>query len=250
MNNVAPSQPPEVCSIAPNRLARWFFPLLRVPTINWAVFKLRLAYLSRFGSRLRTFERDMQRIHNPDYSRNMLCLGRTSDRPLRFILPLTSIEAIPPATSRILSVGCRFETELLYLMGYGYRCIRGIDIFSYSPWVDIGDMHSMPYADNSWDCVLLGWVISYSKDPSAAAMEVLRVVRDRGVIAVAVAYYSATRLKELEPKAAIKGSVDRLQTVAAVLSLWQGHVEHVFFQHDAPDGANEGSCIVIFSVRK
>ncbi len=36
--------------------------------------------------------------------------------------------------------------------------IRGLDLFSCSPRIDVGDMHDMRYADNSFDVIFLGWV--------------------------------------------------------------------------------------------
>ncbi len=220
---------------------------LRIPTINWLVFKIRFMYFVHLRRRLRSLA-DQAGVDRHDYSVKMLRNGVTSNRPLRLILPLSSIDAIDKSSARTLSVGCRFETELLYLWAYGYRHVRGVDMISYSPYVELGNMHALPYADNSWDVVLLGWVISYSTSPHTAANEILRVTTNGGTIAIAVAY---------SPNEAATGSDaigetqrKRLQRVDDLLALWGDHVDKVYFKHDAADPSAEGSCIVIFSIRK
>ena len=55
---------------------------------------------------------------------------------------------------------------------------------SYSDFIDVGDMHAMPYEDNSFDIVMLGWVLGYSSDPRTVASEAMRVCRPGGYIAV------------------------------------------------------------------
>ena len=49
-------------------------------------------------------------------------------------------------------------------MSYGIsrKNISAIDLISYSPWIDLGDMHNLPYKDNSFDIIICGWVIAYS----------------------------------------------------------------------------------------
>ena len=62
--------------------------------------------------------------------------------------------------------------------------IRGLDLISYSDFVDLGDMHAMPYDDNSFDVIIIGWVLGYSNDVAKVAQEILRVTRPNGVIAI------------------------------------------------------------------
>ena len=57
-------------------------------------------------------------------------------------------------------------------------------MMSYSDFIDVGDMHAMPYEDNSFDIVMLGWVLGYSSDPRTVASEAMRVCRPGGYIAV------------------------------------------------------------------
>ncbi|MGQ0550169.1 MAG: methyltransferase domain-containing protein [Armatimonadota bacterium] len=193
---------------------------------------------------------DQQGVIRPEYSLEMLERGVTSDRPLKLIRPLSVIDGIDKTSARVLSVGCRFETELLYLLGYGFRKVRGLDLIAYSPWVDIGNMHGMPYADEVWDVVILGWVLSYSEMPERAVEEIVRVTRRGGIVAVAVSYYPRFRLEEAEQTGRLVGAKERIQTVEGILRLFDGHVERVYFSHEAPSLDAESYCAAIFSIRK
>jgi len=58
--------------------------------------------------------------------------------------------------------------------------IRGLDLISYSPWVDLGDMHAMPYEDDTWDITLVSMVLTYSENPRKVVDEVVRVTKSGG----------------------------------------------------------------------
>lgn len=233
---------------------RWLLRLnrfLRVKPVCNLVFKLRFLYHAKLWGNLRCHG-DEKAVMGQDYSVKRVVRGRPSDRILRLIQPLAAIDKMTP-DSRVLAIGCRFETDMLYLCGYGFdpRNIRGLDMISYSPWIDCGNMHQMPYADGAWDAVTMGWVLSYSDQPELAAREVLRVTRDGGLIAIAVTYYPPDVLKQLAAQGEIIGPPSgRIQTVQGVLDLFQNHVDHIYFHHDAGDLSKQGPCMVIFSVKK
>ncbi len=225
--------------------------LLRLEKINRLLFRLRFLYFTKILGCVRIHQ-DAKAVIANQYSTDMLLKGVTSDRPLKLIRPLISIEKVS-RDAKVLSVGSRFETELLYLRGYGFksRNIRGLDMISYSPWIDTGNMHHMPYGDNSWDVVILGWVLAYSDDPWQAAREVIRIARDGAVVAAAVSYYPDKQLQALEEQGKLIGQRrTRRQTVQQLLELFGDHVDQVYFSHDAPDKDREGMCAVIFSIKK
>src|SRR6202011_4942535 len=93
--------------------------------------------------------------------RNLL-LGTAGLRTLKLIRPVSVIEGLgPPEKQRLLAIGPRSEAEIFRIWAHGYRLcnIRGLDFISYSPLIDLGDMHALPYADSSFDVVLCGWVL-------------------------------------------------------------------------------------------
>ena len=227
-----------------------FLDLLKVESINRFVFTIRFFFYVRIRRRVRVHS-DERAVINQAYSNLMLKRGVTSDRPLRLIRPLSVIDGIDKRRAKVLSIGCRYETELLYLLGYGFRHVRGLDMISYSPWVDLGNMHALEYPASSWDAVLLGWVISYSEQPQLAASEVARVTRSGGLIAVGVAYYPPAQLEEAERKGTIIGTKEgRIQTADAILRLFHPFVDKVYYSHDAPSPEVESYCAVVFSIRK
>ena len=234
-----------------DRLKAKLYPFLRIERICRIVFKVRFIYFVKIRRNVRRHPENSG-VLAEDYSLRMLLNGRTSNRPLRLIRPLLAIDRVK-RSGDVLSVGCRFELELLYLTGYGFKPdkIRGLDMISYSPWVDLGNMHAMPYPDNRWDVILLGWVISYSDQPEVAAREVIRVCRNGAIAAIGVSYYPMEMLMEEKRKGTCVGEPEsRKQTVAALLDLFAGHVEEVYFTHEAPDKNVQGMCTVIFSIRK
>jgi SAM-dependent methyltransferase len=187
-----------------------------------------------------------------DYSRRNVDRLNLKGRPLRLIRPLSVIEALP-RNGRILSIGCRYEEEIFYLFAYGYslRNIRGFDLFSYSPRVDTGDMHEMPYPDSTWDGVICAYTLSYSADPARACSEMIRVTKRGGVIALCVGYYPTRALEDLKEAGKLIGDIEtRIQTTDAILKLFSPHVDKIYFQHDPAFLETPGMCGVIFSVRK
>lgn len=239
----------------PSRWKLRFNRFLRVKFIAEWVWFVRYFWFVRVRRQLRSFDEKSGVILH-DYSVDSLLANRPSERILKLIMPLTMIDTLTP-DSRILSIGCRYEYDMLLMCAYGFRAenVRGLDMLSYSPWIDLGNMHAMSYADNTWDAIVLGWVMAYSSDPKRAAREVVRVTRPGGVVAIGVTYYPSERLRELAQPGGdhaneyASGS-ERRQTVAALLDLFGGNVDKVYFQHDAPDPGRQGHCLVIFSVRK
>lgn len=231
-------------------LVNFIYGLLRSEYINRIVFRIRFFYFVYIKQNIRVYENEASVIANP-YSTRMLKRGVTSNRPLKFIRPLSVIEAVKK-DGKTLSIGCRFETELLYLVGYGFRPsgIRGLDMISYSPWIDLGNMHKMSYADSTFDTVTMGWLISYSETPEVAAKEIVRVLKPEGVVAMAVAYYPPERLKEaLESGKYVADPRTRIQTTEGLLKIFGEHVDQVYFKHQPPAN-QEGACTVIFSIKK
>lgn len=173
-------------------------------------------------------------------------------RPAVLVMPLRSLERVSENMKvlRVLSVGPRTEAEIYALIACGFEPsnIRGLDLFSYSDFVDAGDMHAMPYEDDSFDIVILGWVLAYSNDQKKAAAEVLRVLRPGGLVAVGYEYTPLTS-EELRQKGSDVADAPKLKTTDEILDLFAPQVEDVYFRHDihATRKKSPGSLLTIFS---
>ena len=172
--------------------------------------------------------------YNKEMLRNIADHEPSLNRPKFLIEILSNIYHIfqNRESMKVLCVGPRTEVEFFMLLGEGFspQNLTGLDLMSYSEFVDVGDMHHMPYDDNSFDIVFLGWVLTYSTDMQQVADECIRVAKPGGYIAVGV---------EAEPRpsdAAVYGhSLDdapRIDTTDEIMELFAGHVFAVPFRHD------------------
>ncbi|MAN80519.1 MAG: hypothetical protein CMM77_11805 [Rhodospirillaceae bacterium] len=144
------------------------------------------------------------------------------------------------ASATVLCVGPRSENEIFMLISKGFRAenITGLDLISYSEFVDVGDMHAMPYADNSFDVVFLGWVLGYSNDCQKAANEVIRVTKPGGYVAVGVERPVPETLAVKDGDHGIDGTY--FYSVDELIALFGEHVrETVFRVDDHPTLAHE-----------
>ncbi len=108
------------------------------------------------------------------------------------------------ADSNFLIIGPRTESDILRLKGLFYaNNISSIDLITYSPWIEIQDMHSIEYEDNQFDCVICGWTISYSNNPTLAMQNMIRVLKDKGFLAIGVehvSYNKYTGIKDIDSR--------------------------------------------------
>ena len=87
---------------------------------------------------------------------------------------------------KVLSIGPRSEGEIfnLFANGFELKNITGLDLFSYSPFIKLGDMHSLSFNDEEFDIVLMGWCLAYSNNKKKALSETKRVLKKNGAIIV------------------------------------------------------------------
>lgn len=213
----------------------------------------RFLYFTRVRDRLRTLARGDSVAENT-ISHNLKGMRDLSVvRSDALVKPLSVIECLD-AKSKVLCVGPRTEGELYNLAAHGFSLanIRGLDLISYSPMIDLGDMHAMPYPEETWDAVVCGWVLAYSDAKQRAADELVRVCKDGGVIAVGVEYNPRSVETVARERGYVPGSVERITTLAQLLSLFEGSIDHVYFSQEPTDQRRDqlGSITAIFSVRK
>lgn len=236
--------------------------LYLVPLVRKAVVLLRLMYFVHVRRALRTIaSTDAFEVTVPH---NLRQLRQCNTRIDLLAKPLSVIE-LGHADSRVLIIGPRNEHDLFTFIANGFRRrnVRGLDLISYSPWIDLGDMHATPYADDSWDVVVCGWTLSYSSQPRKVAEEIVRIGRNGGVVAIAVEYSTMSEDDEV----ALAGySIQertrlerRINSIQDILDLFGPSVGEIFFRHDAPLKRSHGreglaesvsSVGVIFKLRK
>lgn len=142
------------------------------------------------------------------------------DRRVRWTMGL--LAAIPDCPrDSLLIIGPRYEPEILMAYGLGWTpgTVRGLDTFSYSPLVDVGDMHALPYADGSFSAIVCGWTLSYSTRPEVAAAEMQRVLRPGGYLIVSMQKVADGYSDVLE---GVLTGRERIQTLAQLDSLYSG----------------------------
>lgn len=237
--------------------------LLYVDRIRGLIAYLRYFYYGKVRGMFRTLNAEKMDPVTVRHNLRSIIPLMSSRRSHLFIRPLSVIEQVHE-NSRVLVIGPRTEGELLLFVAYGFNpsSIRGLDLISYSPWVEAADMHSIPYPDNSWDVVVSGMVLPYSEDQKLATAEMLRVVKHGGIIVIALEFLADTSSDEYIKRdgyAIQSGMGDkRVQTVQGLLNFFAGYVDTVFFQQDGyisptPNmmkGSPTSTVVVIFSVKK
>ena len=206
------------------------------------------------GSKVRVFEDVAAGTMPGTVSHNRLQIDdgtfESVGRTLRLINPLTSIQDVflKARKMKVLSIGPRTEMELLHLVGVGFQPqnISAVDLIATSPWIDLGDMHALPYADGVFDVVISGWVLGYSKDPQKAVDEMLRVVKDGGLIAIGCTYDpDAAAVEYQDANARIQGRIFR--KVSEFKKLVGAKLGRVFFQYE-PESEQTSAVMMIARV--
>jgi len=239
-----------------------FSELLMVRMIRIVVGKLRFFYYARVLRKVRIQESKHAIDHTVKHNlKGIGAFGLT--RMDTLIRPVSVVESIGK-DSKILIIGPRNEDDILNLIGHGFKAnnITGLDLISYSPLIEVGDMHDTRFPDAYFDVVICGWTLSYSNQPAKFAQEMIRITQDGGVVAIAVEYSTLTNEQDtklhhgeyhLNP---VNG--ERINSTRQILQLFGKHVGAVFFNHDAPNKISHGdqmnnavsSVAAIFSLKK
>ena len=231
--------------------------LLLVDLLRYAVVAARYLWFVILRQSLRTFDAsaaNQAAVATHTVSHNLKGLRDLAvNRSHLLVRPLSVIEALS-VDADVLSIGPRSEGELFNLAAHGFVLarIRGLDLISYSPRVSLGDMHAAPFEADSFDAVILGWVLAYSEDRRLAASEVVRITRRGGIVAAGVEY-SPQSVDEIEAELGYQpGSRSRIASCAEILSYFGEAVDHVYYQHTvaARDRGRVGAFCVIFSIKK
>jgi len=207
--------------------------------------------------RMRTLDTVGDGVSKNTISHNMRSiLDLSVNRSLRLILPLVAIENIRRniEKKKILSIGPRTEGEYWNLVSWGFRRknISAVDLISYSPLIQLADMHRLPFGDSEFDVVIAGWVLAYSDKKDVAAAEIIRVLRPGGLVALGVEWRARSVEETSEKLGYTAGSTEFIHNRDDLLRHFSGHVDHVYFDHDESGGAEAqmGDILVIFRCKK
>lgn len=178
----------------------------------------------------------------------------SATRTARLINPLSALDPVFGAAAqlKVLSIGPRTEMELLHLVAIGFKPenIKAVDLVSSSPWIDLADMHHLPYPDKAFHVVISSWVLNYSKDPQRAIDEMIRVTCNQGLNAIGLTYapeYGSNYIADQPGKADIVGSMQR--SVDDLIKLMGGKLDRVLFQQDPVKDETKGPVMLIARIK-
>lgn len=166
------------------------------------------------------------------------------DRTERLMNVLRSIQGLERPLARVLSLGPRNEAEILLLSLYGFdrRRITGVDLFSYSPRIRPMDMQHLEFAPDSFDLVYAAYTITYADKVETVCDEILRVVRDGGLVALSFEHYTGDRVNTFGRNLLSGGLRD-------LFRLFAGRVGHVYWQEEYQSG-DSVLCSTVFTASK
>jgi hypothetical protein len=162
--------------------------LFKIPQIRAMITLNRLSQID--DSQVKVYEKPDDAVLDFTIGHNLAQIKSPSAllRPSMLINPLCSIDFIYRhlRNLKVLTVGPRNECEIFTLIAGGFlpENITALDLLSYSKFIDLGDMHEMPYEDDRFDVVLLPWVIGYSNDIPKAIDETMRVAKPGAYIGI------------------------------------------------------------------
>lgn len=235
--------------------------LLRYPIYRRIIGRIRMLWYIHLKKQLRTI--DSPQAFPTTVKHNLKSLSHFGGVRMETIIrPLSVIESLSKESS-ICIIGPRNEADLLCLHGYGFAWnkIFGLDLITYSPQIQLGDMHQIPFLENTFDVVISGWTLSYSNQPEQVAKEFIRILKPGGIIAIGVEYTSMTPLdvKQSTGYFIDTPGFERINSTSQILSLFKNSYDHIYFNHDAPGKISHTSkglvkrpsdVVAIFSIKK
>ncbi|MEQ9412853.1 MAG: class I SAM-dependent methyltransferase [Cyclobacteriaceae bacterium] len=144
------------------------------------------------------------------------------------IIAYNTFYTIDKSKLKVLLVGCRTEDDIFWMRSYGYSKAIGFDLFSYSDNVIVGDIHKTEFPSQSFDIVLLGWMISYTKDPAGVVKECRRILKDGGLLGIGIEHNPTQDNANL-----VSPRVNALNSTSDIISLLDTCINHkVIFEYD------------------
>lgn len=197
----------------PNIRSLFFF------AMAFYIAKLRFFWYVKIFSRLQKFAGVRAETTALDYSKAAFT---NINFDTRIFWPMFALCSAPDLKKdSLLILGPRFETEIFLARAIGFRKegITAIDTFTYSPLIQSGDMHALPFQDASLSAVICGWTLSYSVEPARAATEMARVLKPGGYVVLSVQKVGPDFVERIP---GILSGKDRVQTLQQFDQLFAG----------------------------
>jgi hypothetical protein len=227
----------------PSRLVKIGYALLHVSPLRRLLCALRWRLLKH---RLTIMPGMDEAVGEDTLSHNLSAFGSgavfgMAKRMSLLLYPTAALlkDALP--TARVLIVGPRTEDDIFWAKSLGLYNTDGMDLLSYSKYIQIGDIHNSGLGDNSYDAVLLGWMISYTKNPDRVIAECKRIIRSGGYLGIGLESDATQNIRGiLPPRMNTLNSVDDL-AIAVSEPLMFNNRPYQNITHD---------CAAIFKVMK
>lgn len=85
-----------------------------------------------------------------------------------------------------LVIGCRNARELDLLEARGVKRTTGVDLFSHDKRIQVMDMHDLKFDEGTFDLVYCSHALEHALNPKKVCEELVRVLKDDGIIVVEV----------------------------------------------------------------
>jgi SAM-dependent methyltransferase len=225
------------------KIRRAFWSLLKHYDIRYFVVNLRYMFLKKnmkFGNYENESIGELTVKHNLSAFNFKRAAFGCEGRMELLIYPLVSYFRNNRESVKILVVGCRSEDDILWLKAYGFTNTVGLDLFSYSKHILIGDIHNTGFPEKTYDVVLLGWMISYSKDPLTVFKECNRILKDGGLLGVGLDYNVNQDAEGIKPP-----RVNTLNSTGEIKKVLDAAAKNKVFVEFDHDYENDARCVVI-----
>jgi len=161
-----------------------FSRLYLIPGIRERVAKARFFFFVNINTQRLNRSNDKTLIKLWDYSQSQFKEYKSIRERIDFLVSSLANTLRFTKNSRLLVLGPRYETEIFGYLGLGFRKqnVAAVDSFSYSKLVKVGNIHNLPFNEETFDVVMCGWTLAYSDDIRLAFQQIHKVLRPRGVL--------------------------------------------------------------------
>jgi len=229
----------------PHRIEVSLVNILAIPSVRERICRLRFSILKRThgikqGTNNGVLHLDYSKSHFGSY---LSFKGRVN----YLVQTVNSLLIAPKSEQSILSIGPRFESELFGYRGLGLKWpkIVGLDTFSYSPKIQVGNMHSSPFDSDIFDIIVCGWTIAYSATPVVAFLEFSRLLKPSGKIIITwdlpgsfqvtdPSSLTLNRKLDIDDAATIFSELPVLELISPYLEVYRFEVGKLPFNNETP----------------